>query len=289
MIFKKNFLIITGLSGSGKTLFSNFLEDAGYFCVDNLPSKLIPKFIELYEKNETISSAAIVADIREKDFVKDFPEVFKALRKSKKYNIKLIFLEANDDLLIRRFKETRRPHPLSENIPLKIGVKKEKELLKKIKEMADEIIDTSSLTVPQLREFVRDKFGTKTDQKKMMIHLISFGYKWGIPFDSDLVLDVRFLPNPFYKEKLKYLSGKNKEVKDFILSSEDTKKYLLLLEQMLDFLIPKFISEGKSYLAISFGCTGGKHRSIIIAEEVKKILKNKGLSSKITHRDLNKE
>lgn len=285
----KNFLIITGVSGSGKTLFTNFLEDAGYFCVDNLPSKLIPKFIELYDKNETISSAAIVADIRERDFIKDFPVVFKSLRKSRKYNIKLIFLEANDDVLIRRFKETRRPHPLSENIPLKLGVKKEKELLKKIKEMADEIIDTSSLSVPQLREFVRDKFGTKTDQKKMMINLISFGYKWGIPFDSDLVLDVRFLPNPYYDEKLKYLSGKNKQVKDFLLFSEDTKKYLILLEQMLDFLIPKFISEGKSYLVISFGCTGGKHRSVIITEEVKKILKNKGISSKITHRDLDKE
>ncbi len=280
------YYIITGLSGSGKTVVSVYFEDSGYYRVDNIPTELIPKFIELYDKQESAPPAVLVVDIRGKDFVRNFPLVFKQLKK-KRDDIELLFLEAREEVLLKRFKEARRPHPLFSSLPLSECIKKEKELLSPIRALADEIIDTSNLSTSDLKELIRTKL--MGEEKGMSISIISFGYKWGIPSDSDLVLDLRFLPNPFYKEELKNLSGKNKKVREYVLSFEETKEYLKKLQDFLSFLIPKYIKEGKRHLTISLGCTGGKHRSVILAELLSHFFKSNGYRTNIYHRDIRRE
>ncbi|MFQ6082711.1 MAG: RNase adapter RapZ [Candidatus Aminicenantia bacterium] len=286
---KRKLLIITGLSGSGKTAVSHFLEDLSFYCVDNLPSKLIPKLIELWTKKgeELVSRVALVVDMREKGFLNDFPKVYNEL-KAKNFPAELLFLEANDESLIRRFKETRRPHPLAQGKSVAEGIKLEREKLKKIRNMADVVIDTSSISVGQLRELIIKRFSEKR-KKIIYISIISFGYKYGIPIDSDLILDVRFLPNPFYIDSLRDKSGRSKKVIEYLLSSLETQTFLKELYHFLDYLLPRFSNEGKSYLTISMGCTGGKHRSVIVAEELKKYLKEKNYEAKVFHRDINKD
>ena len=278
------FLIITGLSGSGKTVVSRFLEDLGYYCIDNLPSKLIPNLVELWTRKEVeIEKVALVVDIRETGFSKKFPEVLKAIRK--KISPCLIFLEASDEALVKRFSESRRPHPLARKRSLMESVQLERKRLAKIKSMADEVIDTTATNLSEIKEYLASRFYKKKD-RRMQIMVVSFGYKYGIPLDADLVFDTRFLPNPFYIDELRNKTGKSPKVREFVLKEEETKRFLSRLYRFVDFLIPRFIKEGKSNLTISTGCTGGKHRSVILAEKLRDHLKKKNYNVRIYHRDL---
>jgi len=280
------FLIITGLSGSGKTVVSRFLEDRGYYCVDNLPAKLIPEFVALWLKKKVeIDRVALVLDIREPHFLTEFPRVLKEIRK--RVPARLVFLDASDECLAKRFSETRRPHPLSRGRSILEGVRLERKRLAAVKKMSDEVIDTSSLNLSQLKEVISRKV-LRARSLRMQIVLISFGYKYGIPLDSDLVFDTRFLPNPFYVDRLRDRNGNTRSVREFVLSSPETGKFLRELFRFTDFMIPHFIKEGKSTLTIGLGCTGGKHRSVVIAEELRAHLKKTGGEIKIYHRDLYK-
>ena len=280
------FLIITGLSGSGKTVVSRFLEDLGYYCIDNLPAKLIPSLVILWTRKEVeVEKVALVIDIREAGFTTEFPEVLKLIRR--KLSPWLIFLDASDETLVKRFSESRRPHPLKRKKSILESVRLERNRLEKIKKMADEVIDTTSIDIAQLKELLTRRF-MKKKSRKMQIVVISFGYKHGIPVDSDLVFDTRFLPNPFYIDKLRDKTGRSQGVKEYVLGAADTKKFLNRLYRFVDYLIPNFIGEGKSYLTISIGCTGGKHRSVILAEKLREHFKDKSLSVRIYHRDIYK-
>jgi UPF0042 nucleotide-binding protein len=282
----EKFLIITGLSGSGKTVVSRFLEDFGYYCIDNLPAKLIPNFIELWKRKEVeIEKVALVIDIREAGFETEFLEILNKIRKD--VMPWLIFLEASDETLLKRYSESRRPHPLKSKKSVLESIQLERERLAEIKRLADEVEDTSDINIAQLREILNRRF-LKKKNEKLQIRIISFGYKYGIPLESDLLFDTRFLPNPFYVNELRDKTGKDKEVKEYVLEEKETKKYLHELKRFVDYLLPKFVKEGKSHLTISTGCTGGKHRSVIIAEELKSHLKTKDSSVRIYHRDLHK-
>lgn len=282
------FVFLTGLSGAGKSTALKAFEDLGFFCIDNLPSILLPTFVDLCsQSSEEFKKVAIGIDIREGAFLKNFPDIYHKLKETS-YDCKLIFFDASDEILVKRYIETRRPHPLALDKPVIEGVSEERKRLEKIKEMADQIIDTTNFSVHDLRNFIIKLFPTSKAQQQLLINIISFGYKFGIPYESDLVLDVRFLPNPYFVPELKDLSGKDNAVMDFILSKEETKEFIEHLKSFLSFLIPQYVKEGKKYLTISFGCTGGKHRSICIAEVVYSYLKNKKYTVEIRHRDLNK-
>ncbi len=280
------FLIITGLSGSGKTIASRSLEDLGYYCIDNLPAKLIPSFVDLWSRKEVeIEKVALVVDIREAGFETEFPEALKLIKK--KISPRLIFLEASDETLIKRFSESRRPHPLTSRKSVTESVHLERERLAAIKGMADEVIDTTSLNIHQLKEHLTKKL-LKEKHEKMQIVVVSFGYKYGIPLDSDLVFDTRFLPNPFYIDGLRNKTGKSKAVRKYVLKEGETKKFLARLYRFVDFLIPRFINEGKSHLTISTGCTGGRHRSVVLADKLNEYLEKKKYNVRIYHRDVYK-
>jgi UPF0042 nucleotide-binding protein len=280
------FLIITGLSGSGKTAVSHFLEDMGYYCMDNLPAKLIPDFVDLWMRKEVeIAKVALVVDIREAGFTSEFPKVLKKIRK--KSSPRLIFLEASDETLVTRFKETRRPHPLAKRRSVLESVALERKRLEGIKKLADDVIDTSSTSMSELKKFLTTRL-LKEKELKLQILIVSFGYKYGIPLDSDLVFDTRFLPNPFYIEALREKTGRSKKVKEYVLKAPETKKFLEELFHFIDYLMPHFVEEGKSYLSISIGCTGGKHRAVVVAEKLKGHLKITGHNLRIHHRDIHK-
>lgn len=280
------FIIVTGLSGSGKTVVSHCLEDCGYYCVDNLPAKLIPAFLGLWLKKKVeIDKVALVLDIREPQFVTEFPRILKDIRK--KAFPKLIFLDASDEVLVKRFSETRRPHPLVRTPSILEGVRLERRRLAEIKNMADEVIDTSFLTISQLKDLIAKKV-LKRKSARMQVNIISFGYKHGIPLDSDLVFDTRFLPNPFYADHLRDKNGKARDVRDFVLDTTETQEFLGWLFDFLDKLFPKFVKEGKSNLTISIGCTGGRHRSVVVADKLREHLKNGRSEVKIYHRDIYK-
>jgi UPF0042 nucleotide-binding protein len=282
----ERFLVITGLSGSGKTVVSRFLEDLGYYCIDNLPAKLIPSFVDLWRRKEVeIEKVALVIDIREAGFETEFLEVLNKIRK--KVSPQLIFLEASDDTLLKRYSESRRPHPLKTRKSVVESIQLERKRLADVKRLADEVIDTTDTNITQLKERLNVRF-LKKKVDKMQIRIISFGYKYGIPLESDLLFDTRFLPNPFYVDKMRDKTGKEKKVKDYVLQDEDTKKFLLKLISFVDYLLPKFVQEGKSLLTISTGCTGGKHRSVIIADELKEYLRSQDYPVKVYHRDLYK-
>lgn len=282
----EKFLIITGLSGSGKTVVSRFLEDLGYYCIDNLPAKLIPNFVDLWRRKEVeIEKVALVIDIREAGFETEFLEVFHKI--SKKVSPQLIFLDAADDTLLKRFSESRRPHPLKTRKSIVESIQLERKRLAEVKRLADEVIDTTDTNITLLKERLNVRF-LKKRVDKMQVRMVSFGYKYGVPLESDLLFDTRFLPNPFYMDKLRDKTGKEKKVKEYVLQDEETKKFLLRLKSFVDYLMPKFVKEGKSLLTISTGCTGGKHRSVIIAEELKEHLRSQGYSVRVYHRDLYK-
>lgn len=276
--------MVTGLSGSGKTVVSRFLEDMGYYCVDNLPAKLIPELVDLWlGKKVEIDRMALVIDIREPHFLEEFPKIVRKL-KVRPY---LIFLEATDEALVKRFSESRRPHPLANNKSVLAGVRLERKKLTAIRDMADEVIDTTGLTISQLKELILER-ALHPRQRRLQVNVISFGYKHGLPLDSDLVFDTRFLPNPYYLDSLRRLDGRNKKVRDFVLNSEETRAFLDKLFGFISQVLPGFIKEGKSTLAISVGCTGGRHRSVVIAEALKSYLLSNKLAVKIIHRDIYK-
>jgi len=278
------FLIVTGLSGSGKTVVSRFLEDLGYYCVDNLPAKLINGFVELWlKKNVELDRVALVMDIREPRFLTDFPAILADIRK--RVPARLLFLDASDECLVKRFSETRRPHPMTRGKRILEGVRLERKRLAAIKKMADDVIDTSDLTLGQLKDVISRRV-LRDKSLRMQIVLVSFGYKNGLPLDSDLVFDTRFLPNPFYVDRLRDRNGKAKSVRDFVLGPQETRRFLGSLRSFLDFMIPRFVREGKSTLTVSIGCTGGKHRSVVIAEELRVAMRKSGCDVKIYHRDL---
>lgn len=284
----KDFVIITGISGAGKTKASEFLEDIGYFCIDNLPLNLIEKFVEIFKKGVSqIKKVSITLDIRESEFEKNFPIIIEKLKKDG-IDPFIIFLEADQETLIKRYKETRRKHPLYSEEGLLSSIKIEKEKLSFIRNLSDVIIDTTDMSLSDLKGKLTE---TLLEKKESMlsITIITFGYKYGIPIDSDLIFDVRFLPNPFYLDKLRDTTGLDDEVKNFVLSHETTKGFISRFKELILFLIPEYIKEGKVSLIISFGCTGGKHRSVVIGEEVKKILENYGYKTTIFHRDIRKE
>jgi len=284
------FIIITGLSGSGKSGTIKCFEDLGFFCVDNLPAKLIPTFVQLCtKKGEEISRVAMIVDIRERDFLHDFPSTYQML-KEQGYNFQILFLEASDEVLVRRFSETRRPHPLAFDRPVLQGITEERRRLEPIREIADVIIDTSSINIHELRDHINKLYEPPTaNAKPLIISIISFGYKHGIPFNSDIIFDVRFLPNPYFNENLKSFTGSDAQVKEFVFGSEDTQEFLRRVKELLTFLLPRFVREGKTYLTISVGCTGGKHRSVVIADYIESLVKEQGYEVRCKHRDIHKE
>jgi len=280
-----NVVIISGVSGSGKSTAMNVLEDLGYYCVDNLPLTLLPKFIELCESSEKdINKVALAVDIREGVFFEQAPEEIKKL-KDKGHPIDMIFLDSADSVLVKRYKETRRKHPLSGDGDILDGIAREREMLRDLKELSNYHIDTSEYNVHQLKELIRKQFDQSRSQK-LIVNILSFGFKHGYPYDADLIFDVRFLPNPHFIEELKHLTGLDDEIVEFVLSKEDTAEFIQKLTEFLKFLIPKFEKEGKSYLTIGIGCTGGKHRSVVIANKISEHFEH--LSPVTRHRDISK-
>ena len=281
-------VVLTGLSGSGKSTAIRALEDLGFFCVDNLPPVLLPKFIELCKASSgEISKVAMVMDVRERAFLKEYPDIFKELKK-KGEKINILFLESSDEVLVRRFKETRRQHPLAEKGSVLEGIKRERDKLSDLRMLASEILDTSSFTVHQLREVILQLFSKISSKKKMSITLTSFGYKFGIPYDNDLIMDVRFLPNPFFVSELRDLSGNDKSVHNYVMRNEVAEKFQKKFLSLINFLIPQYEKEGKTYLTLGVGCTGGQHRSVVVINSLKKILSKKGYLARVVHRDMGK-
>ncbi|MGM0365820.1 MAG: RNase adapter RapZ [Actinomycetota bacterium] len=283
-------LIITGLSGAGKTEALNYFEDAGFYCIDNLPASLLVNLIDFFsEKNGKISRIAVAIDLRSGYF---FDEIYKTLDnlKERKISFSILFLEASKSVIIKRYSLTRRKHPLVEYGDIGRGIEQEIERMHKLREMADFVIDTTLLNAKELRIALTERIMSNTEKSKLLqISVTSFGYKYGLPENLDMVMDVRFLPNPFYDEDLKDLDGSCKEVIDYVLCRDETKKFLRIFEKMLDFLLPNYIAEGKSYLGIGIGCSGGRHRSVVLADRIYDYLKLNGYSVKLTHRDIERE
>jgi UPF0042 nucleotide-binding protein len=278
-------VIITGLSGSGKGTVLKCFEDLGYYAVDNLPLELFPKFAELTKDSPNIRRAALVVDIREGEALKRFPRLLGEV--SAKISTKLLFLDAASESLQRRFSETRRPHPLGQGRNVLKSIEAEREMLKDIRSLASLLVDTSKLNVHELRAFIEKTFSEVQRDGKTSIFVTSFGFRHGVPHDADLVFDVRFLPNPNYIPEFKPLTGKHPSVARYVRSFPQTKEFLSRTEDLLTFLLPHYAKEGKSYLTIAFGCTGGQHRSVMIAEDMGKALKKHGYPNKVTHRDAN--
>lgn len=282
-------VIITGLSGSGKSTAMNALEDIGFFCLDNMPIVLLPKFLELrLSSSSEITKVAVVIDIRGGEFLKEAPKIIRELKEAG-YPIEIIFLECSDEVLLRRYSETRRHHPLVKEESITKGIQKEREMLVDLKREATKVIDTSPYNVHQLRDVIIKYFDTASARRRINIYLQSFGFKYGIPSTSDLVIDVRFLPNPYFVEDLKGKSGIDKEVAHFVMNRKETREFLKHFFRLIEFLLPLYEKEGKSYLTISIGCTGGRHRSVAIVEEISKHLDRDRYVVITSHRDIQKE
>ena len=278
-------LVITGLSGSGKTHVSRALEDLGWFCVDNLPSALIPRFAELIGGSDELRRAALVVDMREREFPRAFPRVYRQIRRHG-LRASLLFLEAEERVLLRRFSETRRPHPLAVNEPVLEGIRAEREALAPLRKMADSVLDTSGLTVHELREQVQERYGARSREARLVLTLVSFGFKYGVPSEADLVLDVRFLPNPNFVPGLKRRTGLDPAVVAFMRKQPDTREFLRRTQGYLEWLLPRYIREGKSYLTLGVGCTGGRHRSVMVAAALGRTIARGGVDVRLRHRDI---
>lgn len=279
-------VIITGLSGSGKSTALRALEDIGFFCVDNLPVVLLPKFLDItIVSSPKIDRVAMVMDLREKSFLEKYRRIFGKL-KEKGFKIEILFLEASDETLMRRFSETRRNHPLSEKGSIMDGIVLEKEKLLPLRKMAERIIDTTSANVHQLKDIVQRYFLPSSEYKRMIISISSFGYRYGMPADADLVFDVRFLPNPYFIEELKKYDGHNFEVTKFVLKNKESKNFLQKILDLLSMLIPLYDKEGKARLNIAIGCTGGRHRSVVMANELSSRLSKMKYRIYLNHRDI---
>ena len=284
------FIIVTGLSGAGKSEATNALEDMGYFCVDNLPPKLIKKFAEVCKQSQgSIDKVALVMDIRGGIFFDDLFESLSELSKEQ-FQYEILFLDTSDEVLVKRFKEKRRSHPLAPGGRVITGIELERQKLRDVKDKADVIIDTSKYAIKDLREEMARKFGDKEmPEKQMAITILSFGFKYGIPVDSDLVFDVRFIPNPFYIPELKPFSGNDEPVKNYVMEQTETQTFLQKVNDMFEFLIPNYQKEGKRQLIISIGCTGGRHRSVAIANSIYETLHSNNHDVYVEHRDIKED
>jgi UPF0042 nucleotide-binding protein len=282
----RQLVILTGLSGSGKSTVLKAFEDMGYYCVDNLPVELIPIFAELHAAGEGgMRRAALLVDAREGLQLAKLPGLLKHLRRD--HPIILVYIEAHEDALLRRYSETRRPHPLGKDFSVRESLHHEQILMEPIRKLADVVIDTSQFNVHELRHFVDERF--RVEQKRpLLVSLVSFGYKFGVPTDADLMFDVRFLPNPHFVPKLRRFTGKDARVRRYIQSFPQTGEFLRRMQGLLTYLIPHYVQEGKSYLTIAFGCTGGKHRSVMMSEWMKNALEKKGFATRVVHRDIGK-
>jgi UPF0042 nucleotide-binding protein len=283
---KKPFIVLTGLSGSGKSQAIRALEDLGYFCVDNLPTMLIPTLAKLSLRGGSIDKVAIVVDVREKNLLSSFPTIFKRLRKMPKLNPVLIFLEASHDTLVRRFSETRRPHPLAHDRSVTEGIRDELARMQPIRKLADEIIDTSDMTVHELRQFFM-ALSRGRGRTSLVLTLLSFGYKHGLPSDADLAFDVRCLPNPHFVPALRRRTGRDRAVVRFMERDPASRQFMDRLQEYLRFVAPYYMAEGKSYLTVAVGCTGGRHRSVMIVERLRRALTDVfGARVRVRHRDV---
>jgi len=281
------FMVVTGLSGSGKTHAIHALEDLGFFCVDNLPTQLIPTFAELCTRGEAgLERVAIVVDVRERGFPSQFPPIYRKLRGVPGVDARLIFLEANRSALVRRFSETRRPHPLAPDRSVAEGIDEEREKMLAIRDLADVILDTSNLTVHELRDVFGNMMRAEGGRAEMIVNLLSFGYKHGAPTEADLVFDVRCLPNPHFVERLRHLTGRDPKVVRFMRKHQVTQDFINRMTDFLTFALPHYVNEGKSYLTVAIGCTGGQHRSVMVAEALERSLEHTpGVRLRVKHRD----
>lgn len=281
-------VIITGLSGSGKSTALRALEDIGFFCVDNLPVILLPKFLSItINSSPEIKRVALVMDLRERSFLDKYHRIFETLKKQG-YKIEILFLESSDESLLHRFSETRRTHPLSQRGMIMEGILLEREKLSSLKKMADKIIDTTSTNVHQLKDTVQRHFSPSSRNKKMVINVTSFGYRYGLPVEADLVFDVRFLPNPYFVENLKSYDGNHEDVKKYVLKNKEGKQFLDKTLDLMNLLIPLYEKEGKVRLNIAMGCTGGRHRSVVMANAIASFFLSMKYVVNINHRDIDK-
>ncbi len=283
-VLDDRFLIITGLSGSGKTSVSRFLEDFGYYCLDNLPTKLIPSFVDLWKRREVeIEKVALTMDIREAGFLTEFPRVLRRIRQD--IRPRVIFLDASDETLIKRFSESRRPHPIKDRGSIRESVVLERKRLAEIKNLSDEVINTTDTNINDLKKILIRRF-VQQSTVRMQVMVVSFGYKYGLPMDSDLVFDTRFLPNPFYVDELRDKTGKNAKVRAYVMEAPETARFVKEMFRFVDYLMPNFVEEGKSYVTVAVGCTGGKHRSVVLAETLGEHLKDMKYKVQVNHRDI---
>ena len=286
---RKHFVLITGMSGSGKGSVLKAFEDLGYHCVDNLPIDLIARFTETSQRGGSkIQLAAVVVDIREGAALGQLPALYQDLR-NRHLNLSLVFLEASDKALIRRFEETRRPHPLGRELPVREGIRLERKLLKPIRQLADVTIDTTRMNVYELRELIQRQFGGLSARRALLVSVVSFGFRSGVPADANLVFDARFLPNPNYIPRLKSKTGRDAVVQRYMDSFPQTQEFMKHVMDLLIYLLPNYVQEGKSYLTIAIGCTGGRHRSVAIAEKVGHALAGAGYKTRVSHRDIGNE
>jgi UPF0042 nucleotide-binding protein len=281
-------IVITGLSGSGKSFAIRAFEDNGFFCVDNLPPLLIPRFIELCQGyQEDIMRIALGVDLRGGHFLQSWPQVLADMRAAG-HHVRVLFFDASDDVLLRRFSETRRPHPLAGKGSIQDGISRERKALEAMRELADKVIDTGEFNVHQLKREIEQQFCQVSDSRRMSIFLTSFGYKYGIPHDTDLILDVRFLPNPYFVNELRAKSGLDREVEEYVLKDQETRVYLDRLYALLEYTLPLYEREGKSTLTLALGCTGGRHRSVVLVEELRKRFGGANYQIHVKHRDIDK-
>ena len=286
---RSHFVIITGLSGAGKSQAIKCFEDLGFFCVDNLPTTLIPKFAEICEQSrDRLKRVALGIDIREGGFLDRFFDELEFL-KNNQFSYEILFLEARTEALISRYSETRRKHPLVKHKSLPAALEGERRKLAKLRRAADHIIDTSDLNIHQLKQHLVKVFSTSGDSRPLSVSMLSFGYRYGVPAEVDMVFDVRFLPNPNYVPRLKESTGNHKKVVEYVLRSPTSRQFIEKLKDMLEFLLPQFKKEGKSYLTVAFGCTGGRHRSVVLANLFAEYLNEKGFDTNIAHRDIRRK
>lgn len=279
-------VVVTGLSGSGRSAALKAFEDIGFYCVDNLPLVLLPDFVDFAQLSEEAVRSAIGIDIREKDFPERFPDLYRNLN-NRGSAIEMLFLDASDQTLVRRFSETRRPHPLARGTAALIdGIRKERAALGEVKKLADRIIDTSDYTVHDLRQAIERHYARGDADRPLVITLITFGYKYGVPYEIDLMFDLRFLPNPHFVPELKEYTGEDARVREYVMAGGDSAEFIALLDQFLEYLLPRYRREGKSYLTIGFGCTGGRHRSVAVAITIAERLLQRGYEVNLKHRDI---
>jgi UPF0042 nucleotide-binding protein len=287
-MFLGRIVVITGLSGSGKSTALSALEDNGFFCIDNLPILLLPKFLALREQTSAdIFKLGLVMDLREKEFISQFQDVFEQIKGQ--YDLTVIFLEANDQVLVKRYSETRRRHPLAENRGLLEGIQRERELMAPIRQAANDWIDTSEMNTHALRERIIQRYAWRESRSHMSIELLSFGFKYGLPPEADIIMDVRFLPNPFYVDHLRDLDGRDQAVVEYVMAQEEGRQFVKYFRDLIDFVVPLYRREGKSYLVIAIGCTGGQHRSVTVVRLLAEQLTAFSDTISIRHRDVTKK